>query len=339
MNGVRCEATRKSWMGFAQRASILALASLLLVCGERACPAQEVAFSTSDAHYAAAEKQLKAVRASDRDVPAMRRLARRHLEASNHFLEKLRGDLKREIDGLSDPQAGDDATRAEAVAELVSDMTQAEFDLARNAKRLADTYKKGSDRYRKQLWKAAEMFEEFFDAHDDLIIGLEAIVQAGVCYRQLEEVELALSCFDSILGYEELVKIPELTDLMHVALKETTILGIEQLEKSGAFAKRRSLFDRLYAYGEMPTDKEKWSSPTGVTAQFYRARYAISAIGLLKKSQQPDDMRLVGELRADARAMLLYVARREGEFQQLAVTMYEAIAGRKVPPQACGIAE
>lgn len=209
-------------------------------------------------------------------------------------------------------------------------LVRAEYQQAEIEQELASTYAKGSGPYRDQLTKAAELYEEFFDKHFDLVIGLRAIVRAGQCYRDIGNVDFALSCFESILNDDELKKAKQLRGLLLEAIRAAMVLWSKQVDEAKTYRLAQPIYERAMRSSDLKLSEEDLKSPEGLAVAYLRASLSVKMADKMEKIK----LKQVQQQREDivelATASAKLVAENEGEFQPQAAVLYRKLTGEEI---------
>lgn len=204
-----------------------------------------------------------------------------------------------------------------------SKQVRAEYALCEITQKIAETYEKGSEEHKKQLELAAEKYEQFYDNHDTLLIGLQAIHYAGICYRDMENEEFALSCFESLLGDEELRKVEALRPLLHKTVLAAFPIWNDQIKKAKTHNEAVSAFSLAFGQSDLPIDDPEKVAPEQLEIEFRRARLAAYLAARMKSSKNAKVRKQYEELMTEATTLAKFVAEREGKHQEAAAKLLE----------------
>ncbi len=282
-------------------------------------------FEVADVYRTMAQTRMAAASKSKKLVTEARAL----LKKSEAALKDITGKMQAKLEALRQ-----NPNSVSGDISLVRDrynatLTRVEYQLAETTLEIASTYKKGSAEHKKQLEAAALLFEDFFDAHGNLIKGLHAIVRAGQCYRDMGNIDFALSCFDSILGDDELAKIPELRPLRYETIGEAMVLWIEQIKGKDNYRQALPIFEDAYRMSELRVRGDDLKKPGPLGVQYYRAQLAATMADKMKRIKLKAVIQQHNALKAEAIEMSGFVAKNEGKYQGKAAALYEQLTGEK----------
>lgn len=239
-------------------------------------------------------------------------------------IKKLKGSLQALIANPPNPDQVDVSVVRTAInAQLVG----AEFELAEVAFDTANTYKEGDAERKRQLGIAAERFEEFFDDHGDLVIGMQAIVRAGQCYRDMGNIAFALSCFESILDDPDLARLKVLRPLRLETIIEAMVLWTRQIKEAKKYSKALPIFERAFRISELRGKKEDLQQdPRALSVLYQRAKLAATMANRIKAIRLRDIQKRYRELIEYATETFKMIAETEGKHQTDAIAAFKKIA-------------
>lgn len=256
--------------------------------------------------------------------------ARKLLQQSQSTYKKVLATLNGKLEALrTNPPKVDDISVVRE--KLIAKMVGAEFQFAEVAQDTAATYKKGSAAYKKNLENAATRFEDFFDAHSDLIIGMQAIVRAGQCYRDMGNLDFALSCFESILDDAELATVEVLKPLRYETMGEAMVLWQEQVTKAKNYRQALPIFERAFRISELRGKMEDMKDPAELTVIYQRAELASVMAEKMRRIQIKQIQKRFHEIIEYATAAYAHVANSEGKYQGKAAAAYKKLTGEEAP--------
>jgi len=252
--------------------------------------------------------------------------AQAFLKQAEVALVAVKKKLNQQLEALrkSPPDVDDISILRE---QLNSYTVRAKYGFAEVAHEMASAFPEGSPQRKQQFAVAAERYETFYDDHDDLTIGIRAIVRAGQCYRDSGNVDFALSCFESILGDAELAKIEALSDLRNETIREAMVLWIDQIIKAKNYRAALPIFDNAFLVSKVP--KKLLDDPDEQTlgVLYFRAKLAATMAEKMRRIKIKEIEKRHQELFDYASETFALVAKSEGPFQAKAAAVYKEMTG------------